>query len=351
MFMLCVFMLAGCGSVNYSLSVSSTGVVTQSFYMAVNKTDIISAGKTVDDFKDEVRNVGNQITRNSFESFESRYADDTIKSTFDGGTKTYAEIKTYVIANMEPNNKTASIVWKEENGYLYCQMTLKFLTIQSYNYYYDHFNDDTEDSDTITIDYGYYKKEVTTTDSVFSDLSTSSIATYFKTYFGDTYDLSDMTYSYCYVTPSSHLYSDADSVSYTSSGYVHTWNFTADELSAENGGQISLYTISFRTWLWYVTAILITLLVGLILFLVCKIKDNKNHLKKQYNGEMLLKDQQEIAIKNAEENNVSIKNVNIDSASMEKTIENGAKSVDLTTDIDSVKAEKKDVKNKIANIK
>lgn len=280
-----VLLLCGCGSVSYILQVDSTGVVTQAVVLTFSKKDIESAGKTVLDFRNTVEAVGNAIVQNSINSFkESHNLTDEVE-TYGGEKVAFSTIINYTLKHMDPQNGKPKYEWQISNtdsDTIICTISLRYLTIYAYYYFHDVYPDTPEDdSNKTTEDHAFYVKKITESKSPFYDLKNDNVAKYFLEYFGDdTFDLSDMTYSFCYSTTDTKLYSDATKTYTTSSGnIVHQWDYTAADLAEENGGLFHTYTIKIKAYMWYMLAMIISLLVALVLIIYIKIKKQKENNK------------------------------------------------------------------------
>ena len=89
-----------------------------------------------------------------------------------------------------------------------------------------------------------------------------------------------MTYSFAYSTTSSKLYSDADEKYQDTNGnYVHIWHFNNEKLKQDGASKICTYTVKIRTYVWYVLAIVVSVFVGIVLFVGVKIYEHKHKEK------------------------------------------------------------------------
>src|SRR5574344_643594 len=286
---LCAIMLCGCGSINYTFCVTSDGTVTQTISLSVSKSDIEKSGsgsttENLNSYISMITSTSNQVVTNMLNNFLSSHADTDELKTFDGGTKTFSYIKQYVLKNIEPSNGSAKIVWKEsDDGNILANISFTYLTIYAYKYFYNYYADTKIDDDTVYEDNRFYVKEVDSQTTIFNEIAKLDSESYTKNakpfldYFSNQFSLSDMTYSFTYSTPDSKIYSDADEISTDSStgNTLHTWNFTASDLSKSDGDTITTYDIKIRAWIWYVSAILITLIVASVLSFVCILREKK----------------------------------------------------------------------------
>ena len=278
-----IFTLAGCGSVNYSITVSSDGSVTMAINMEIDTQDIIDSGKNYYDFQLRVQSVANQVVANSFSNFEQEVNDiavDGVVETY-SGDMTVSQVIAYVENNVEPINRRAKIEWTQKNNKTYCVISLKFKTIYAYRYFNGTFpsteDKEEEGSETILKDKFFFAEEWEISNPPFNDISNNSIATYFVEYFGEYFSVDDMKYSFSYSTTSTKLYSDADTITtdYSTGNTVHTWNFSVEDLKEDGKSKISTYTIKIRAWVWYVLAVLVSVIVGIVLFIIVKCKEKR----------------------------------------------------------------------------
>lgn len=282
-----LFIFCGCGNINYNVTVSSDGAVTLSFDLEFNTQDINDSPKSLSDFVYDVSNVANTVVKNSCNSFEEKVmelAKGGVVKTY-SGDMTVSQVILYVYTNMSPNNKTASVEFYQKNNKTYGNISLKFLTYNAYRYFNGIFpeTEDEEDEDVITerVDKTFVVEDKTYSNSVFTDLQNNEIAKHFLSYFNNYFNLNDMKYSFSYSTQSPKMYSDAKYVYTDENGNnVHVWEFSADELG-EDGGRICTYSVKIRAWVWYILALVITFVVGVILTTIglVKAKKKRTYLK------------------------------------------------------------------------
>lgn len=278
-----VFALAGCGSVNYSITISDDGSVTMAVNLVLNTKDITDSGKNFFDFQLNVQSVANQVVANSFASFEQEVNDiavDGVVETYTGDM-TVSQVIAYVESNVEPINQKAKIEWVQKNNQTYCVISLKFKTIYAYRYFNGTFpsteNKEEEGSETVLKDKFFFAEEWEISNAPFNDISNNQIAKYFVQYFNDYFTVDDMEYSFSYSTPSTKLYSDATSVSTDAStgNTVHTWKFSVNDLKENGKSKIATYTVKIRAWVWYVLAIILSIAVGIVMLVIVKSKGKK----------------------------------------------------------------------------
>lgn len=271
-----VFLLCGCANINYTIMVESTGVVTQAINLRFSESDIVNAEKTLSDFMLNVEDVSNQVVQNSYNNFLTSHAIDEDMQTYSGDTVKFAQIIEFVNQSMDPNNGRPKIEWSRDGDTVYCKISLRFLNIYAYRYFYDSYPNSEEESETVREDHGYYVKDIDYSDSPFNDISNNTIAQYFMNYFSNQFAYDDINCSFTYITPNPKIYTDADVVERDVNGNtIHTWTFTTDEITQDGKSKLGIYTVKYRAYVWYLTAVAASILVGLFLFFVCKINDYK----------------------------------------------------------------------------
>ena len=269
-----IFLFCGCAKINYSLTIESNGVVTQAVSLSFSETKVVNAGKTKNDVMVQISNVANQVVQNAYTEFLTSHTMDEDMQTYSGNTVKFADIVDFVNQNMEPNNGTAKIEWSRDGDTIYCTISLKFLNIYAYRYFNDSYPNSEKEDETVREDHFYYARDIDYSDSPFNDISNNSIAKYFMAYFNNQFSYDDIGCSFSYSTPNQKIYSNADVVEEDKNGnIVHTWNFTTEQITQDGKSQLALYTVKYRAYVWYITAIIITLIVGLILFAICETKE------------------------------------------------------------------------------
>ena len=183
--------------------------------------------------------------------------------------------------NIHVNQSVISWSMSSDSKNYVCTITLQFSTIYAYCYFNDIYPNDEEDtSNKVTEDFAFFYKTTTTSKSPFYNLSSKQITADFLDYFGGNFALSNMTFSFCYSTYDTKMYSDATKTYMLTNGnVVHQWDYTAEQLAEENGGMYSTYTIKINPYVWYLSAIVISLLVALVLVIVVKVKEHNKKSK------------------------------------------------------------------------
>ncbi len=284
-----IFALCGCGKVDYSIIVDTSGKNTTvtmqlnlNFYADELNNGLNSAGTTLDDFRSKVQSYANAFylsaTNRFVEDLGKLPKDDDDKIETYNGTATVDQIKNYVLSNIEFSNSLGT--WVPKNSIISAKIYIKFNTYNAYRYFNGTFpaTEDETDESIIEerVDKLFYVEDKTYQDSVFNDILNNSIAKYFLEYFNDYFTVDDMNYTFTYSTPSSKLYSDANEVYEDENGnYVHVWKFDNENLKQDGKSKVCTYTVKVRAYVWYVLALLISVLTGICLFFIIKIRENK----------------------------------------------------------------------------
>lgn len=279
-FILCAVMLCGCGSVGYSITIGSDGQVKTQFSIQFDINQITSTGKEFADFKSNIEYVAYQIVQNLYSNFDAAVnsaSETNVVKTYLGDMEKQ-QIKNYTKSKISPITQRPLISWKQQNKTIYCDISLTFENIYAYRFFNGTFIDEEDDEGTVLVDEFFVVKEYNYSLTPFDDIENNTIAKYFLSYFGNSFSVEDMKYSFVYSSPSSKLYSDADVVYQDKNGnYVHLWNFDASELKNAGEGKICTYSIKIRAWVWYVGAIILSVLVAVVLFVVAKYKKDKKN--------------------------------------------------------------------------
>lgn len=252
MLVLCsVFILSGCASVNYSISILSNGTVEQGFVVNLDEQALADAGKNLSEVKTLISDNIDELITDAFNNFAQRDLS--------------LEIKQQVVQNIE--------ILKNYPSAASIAVTLKFSSVTVYRYFYGTLPEpeDAEDT-TLTESYLFYSKYINESQTIYYDLEDSLMVQSWLTYFSESgLNLSDVQYSFSYGTPLSHLYSDADEITYDNGIKIHTWNFDYDELN----NSITTYTIGIKTASWYILALCLTAVFVNVLLVINLIKKRK----------------------------------------------------------------------------
>lgn len=281
-----IFLFCGCAKINYSLTLESSGVVTQAINLQVSEKDIVNADKTLNNFKRTIEKVANQVAFKSYEAFLNSHQLDEELKTYSGNIVKFAEIIEFVNKSMDPNQGKAKVEWSRNGDIIYCKISLKFSNIYAYRYFYDSYPDKEEETETIREDHFFYAKDISYSDSPFNDIAKEGgIGESFMQYFDNRFTYGDISCSFTYSTPNSKIYTDADYVEKDTNGNtVHTWTFTTEQIMQDGKSKLGIYTVKYRAYVWYIYAVGITFLAGLVLLAIAGIKESK---KRKYQSHFI----------------------------------------------------------------
>lgn len=281
----CLFALCGCGSVNYSVIISNKGEITLQLDLKFDAqkltTNLNSANKNLSDFASKVQSYATAVYNNSYADFEDKLyevAKDNVVEVYGNQEWTTQQVKQYVLSNIKFSNGSGT--WSQKNNTISCVIFLKFETYNAYRYFngiYPSTEDEPdEDVKEERKDNFFFAEDYTYTKSVYNDIEHSSFAQYFLQYFNNNLTVDDMNYQFTYSTPSTKMYSNAHEITTDSEtgNIVHTWKFSANDLKSDDY-RICTYEVKIRAWVWYVMAVTISVLVGIVLFVIVKVKETK----------------------------------------------------------------------------
>ena len=298
MIILTGILLCGCTAnvgygITYTPNEDGTYGITQSVVVSIDKASIISAGKTTQDFNNTFKNICNDYIsylKNSFTYLCTIEQDEESENGFSqkirnlgGEGATVQKLYSYVNEHMKP----AQFEKDEDEQYFLVAFYQNFDTILAYRCFWgilDTSSDGSDVEDGEIIDKTFYQKTVYTQNTVFHDFTqqkyvnldtkTQSIIATMENFFDNQYNLDNqnLKYTFSFATPQSHFYTDADLTYQDEYGNtVNVWNFSSNDLKSEDGDQIVMYTIAFRTTRWYQLAIYLTVILGVLLLLISTI--------------------------------------------------------------------------------
>lgn len=260
---ICLFCACGCAHVYYSDIVLSDGSIVQKIVVEIDKTEL-TGGLTLAQAHADIA----AYAQNYYDALEVKF-----KLNVAGSSLTVEEQATLigdVLGKTEFKTSTKDEI---------LTITLTFADLATYKTFY---NVKDGASSTETTDYWFYETETQQSVTEFHDLQNNAIAKQWLDYFKQSMPLvsfENCTYCYCYSTPHSQIYSDADYVVDDEYGnYSHLWIFEAKDLTGANantGDVISIYTVGIKSPLWYFVALGATLILIGGLYLYCHIKEKK----------------------------------------------------------------------------
>ncbi|MGD9901301.1 MAG: hypothetical protein AB7S44_02055 [Spirochaetales bacterium] len=260
-----VFSLAGCADAFYQVNVYDNGSILEGFYVELDEAQIVAAGYTYGDVLTEVESSFQTVRSNLVNAFINRDDGLTIfeKNVIMQG------IRNYVVSD--------NIV----------SISFLFDSYTNYRYFYGQLEEPEPDPEnTIVEDKIFYIKTTTISHTAFNNVGSSSLTASLLDYFSDpangteTFDLSDVNFTYSYATASTKIRSNADRVYYSSNGLkVHEWSVPSDNLDM----QIEFYEYQIVPLWWYVGALVLTGVFIAFLFVKYKaqnyIENKKNNIQ------------------------------------------------------------------------
>lgn len=283
---LVVLFFCGCSKVSYSVIQYPNGKISQTFQVSVDKEMLINQGldeTDVANLETKIKSVLKDVVDKLILEFRAEaqeiYKDDIV---------TYSKVITKV-----ENGLTKGVAVKDN----FVVAEFLFEDYITYKYFYN-INDETS-SNTEKKQTFLYNVNLTNSLTPFATYENSAIfldaVTEIENYVlenniqnvaGEIFSREDLVFNYCYVVPAgAKMHSDADYVSTINGLEYHVWKMDSSNLARE----ISLYTLSPRTYIWYGLALILTLILMIILFFVCFIKCKKDK-KVEKKEEMFLND-------------------------------------------------------------
>lgn len=313
----CAVLLCGCTTnveygFEYTPNDDGSYGITQSVGTTIDTSSILLAGKSIDEYVQFFKDLSGNV----MSAFKSKFstnlqalsvgedqADALAKiKSLTGQDWTVSELSAYVSKNVEDLQFDSSLTNQDilvDKGYIYIVARQKFGTILAYNAFYGVVYNQYEDKENSTvIDETFYKKNVTTQNTPFHNLTEDKlkemsntdllkqIVTKVEDFFGGSFNLEnrDLTYTFSFATPQKHFYADSQTMYTSTNGNsVYLWNFSSQDI--KNGGdKITFYTVSYRSVPWYAVAIFATIILGAVLFVVASVKNKYHKQKGIYSG-------------------------------------------------------------------
>lgn len=257
-FLLLIVLCSGCAKTSYSLIVNTDGSVEQGFQVILDKSVIENAGYDYSEVKQQVVDkfefiLGNQVTNIAYYCINKG-----IDPSTSGIECKYKEIT-------------------EANLYAY----IRFESVEVFQDYKNFISSnsgggETEETPENIEDYVFFEKDINETTTVYykvyEDDFVKDLLNYFNGTSGEVFDLTDVEYNFFYGLPTNKLYSEDSEIIYQDGVKIHHWTFDAETMD----NTIITYTINFKPVFWYVSALVISLLVlliiGVIMFVQKKCK-------------------------------------------------------------------------------
>ena len=244
-----IFVMSGCAKIQYQRVVNTDGSIIDAVSVKLDEQKIVENGFNLNTVKAEIKRKMNIYLKAICNAFDSR--DDQLN-----------EIEKIAIKN----NVLAEVF--ENDDYIIASLT--FSNYSAFKYFYGlHLVDENEQDNSETIKTLLYNKNVSTGKTIFSGEDAQFITNEFLSYFGNKFDITDAELSFIFATPQSKLHSDA-TYSYEIDGvHYHEWVIT------DINQEISTYTFQVKSINWYVLALLLTVVLIVVLFIIASIKRKK----------------------------------------------------------------------------
>lgn len=244
-----IFVLSGCAKIQYQRVLNTNGSIVDAVSVKLDEQKIVENGFDIGNVKAEIRRKMNIYLNAICNAFETR--NDRLN-----------EIEKTAIRN----NVLAEVIDSGE----YITASLTFSNYSAFKYFYGlHLVNEDEQDNSETINTLLYNKNITTGKTIFSGEDAQFITNEFLSYFGNKFDINDAELIYIFATPGSRLHSDA-TYSYEIDG-VHYHEWVVKDI---NQG-IQTFTIQVKPINWYVLALLLTVVLLAVLFLIASIKRKK----------------------------------------------------------------------------
>lgn len=250
-----IFGLSGCAKIRYQRILNTDGSIVDAVSVKLDEQKIVENGFDIGNVKSEIKRKMNIYLNAICNAFETR--DDRLN-----------EIEKTAIRN----NVLAEVF----EGGEYITASLTFSNYSAFKYFYGlHLDDEDEQNNSETIKTLLYNKNVTTGKTIFSGEDAQFITNEFISYFGNKFDINDAELSYIFATPQSKLHSDA-TYSYEIDG-VHYHEWVVKDINQE----IQTFTVQVKPINWYILALLLTVVLLVVLFLIASIKRKKQFKMKK----------------------------------------------------------------------
>lgn len=240
MILCCTFMLCGCASVSYTIIEDENGTVGQVVEIDLDELQLGNAGAT----QNQIQKMKTDI-KSLIESKQTEILNAYVMRVNSDKSLTSSQ-KNLFIEGVESDVQISDTI---------ITARFDFISVVVYYYFYDIDPTQEDQDESVTQkDYNlFYDQYVQSTKTIFSnqelidsymDLANDYIS---SLSLPNPSKIKAPQYSYSYQTSSSKLKSDADQISKTADGYVHTWYMTSDQTQRE----IHFYTRQPRREIWY----------------------------------------------------------------------------------------------------
>jgi len=231
----------GCASIEYERVLNTDGTIVDAVCVKLDNNKIVSAGYNIETVTKDIKSKMTLYLNALIQSFYKR----------DDGLLDIEKINVY-------NNVTTTV--SENNGYIIA--SIKFRNYNTFKYFYGLHLVENNDDDSENIKNFLFDKNISTGKTIFATQDAKLITNEFLSYFNNNYTLEDAELSYLFGTPESKLHSDAN-YQFTQDGVkYHQWIVT------DINQDISTYTYRFKPVNWYISALVLTFVLILVLFII-----------------------------------------------------------------------------------
>lgn len=264
MILCCTFMFCGCATVSYTVVENENGGVGQVVEIDLNELQLDSAGATSTQIQQMKADIKLLV-----EGKQAEIMNAYIKKVNNDKSLTSAQKESLVEGVETSVNVYDSTI----------SARFDFVGVGTYYYFYgiDPTASDEEENISHKRNGLFYDQYIQTTKTIFSDqelidsyvsLANDYIA---RLNLSNPQKIKAPQYAYSYQTSNTRLKSDADQVSRTENGIVHTWFMTSDQTQRE----IHFYTRQPRRIVWYAFALGGAVVLVGVLFVVNFFKAKK----------------------------------------------------------------------------
>lgn len=264
-----MFIFCGCSQTNYIIIQKSDGTIEQIFSIELDIQSLNSAGITN---QTDIENLKNRVyleIQNIYTKNMSKFK-LTVRTDPNLTDNQKREYEAGVSTRFGWDKNTLAIAILFENAYIY-NYYKNFQMVKESVYQSESSNIFTKKlNKEITTVFGQIYKNDMTLVEYYKEMYKEYIITNFSE---ETFNkLPELTFSYAYVTSYSRTHSDADKTYLTNIGYMHVWNFSADEKEFK----INIFYLSAKPVAWYLLALMITFTFIAVYLVVIYFKKGNN---------------------------------------------------------------------------
>ncbi len=258
--LLCVFVLTGCASIDYSRFVYPDGSVND---------------RIVIEISDEAFNYCNTTKANLYETIK-RDLENNYLLPINNFRNTYVPERTEGMTEIE----YLQVIDSVRNGIItdariigkqiICDVTFANTTV--FNLYYNYVNngsaestEETKENDIEFREGTFLNSYVQSSENAFAVLKTDFLKGFiekYKTYFDTDYDLTDLKLTQEYASPNTEIYSNATETDTVKGIKMHHWEIDPNNLDFK----LEFYTVSPHVSSWYLLGLGITFVVTFLVW-------------------------------------------------------------------------------------